>query len=154
MAETVTKETTEVSAETEVKKSKPKADKQAYWSVGRRKTAIARIKMSLGSGEITVNDKSLETFADSPLKKLKIMAPLAATDRQDSFDISVKVASGGIMAQLDAIAMGIARALLQYDESLRSPLRAQNLLTRDPRMKERKKYGLKRARKAPQFSKR
>ncbi len=156
MAETVVKEKeTNQAAETAAaKKTKAKADKQAYWSVGRRKTAIARIKMSLGNGEIMVNDKPVEEFADSPIKKMKILAPLAATDRQGSFDISIKVSSGGIMAQLDAIAMGIARALLQYDESLRAPLRAQNLLTRDPRMKERKKYGLKRARKAPQFSKR
>lgn len=154
MADTATKEPIEEVEAVEAKKPKAKSDKQAYWTVGRRKTAIARIKMSLGSGEIIVNDKPLEEFADNPVKKLKIMAPLAATDRQDSFDISVKVSSGGLMAQLDAIAMGIARALLQYDESLRSPLRAQNLLTRDSRMKERKKYGLKRARKAPQFSKR
>ena len=153
MAETVINETIEVE-EAEVKKPKAKADKQAYWSVGRRKTAIARIKMSLGSGEITVNDKPLEAYADSPVKKMKIMAPLAATDRQSAFDISIKVSRGGLMAQLDAIAMGIARALLQYDETLRSPLRSQELLTRDSRMKERKKYGLKRARKAPQFSKR
>ena len=158
MAEAEATQTTEqkvVEQPSEAKKTTNKAaDKAAYWTVGRRKEATARIKMALGKGEITINDKPLEDYADNPLKKSKILAPLAITDRQESFDISVKVAGGGKSAQLDAIAMGIARALLEYDETLRSSLRQNGLLTRDSRMKERKKYGLKRARKAPQFSKR
>ena len=152
MAEVKEEKQTEVKNESSAKKQT--ADKAAYWTVGRRKEAVARVKMSLGKGDITVNDKPLEEFADTPLKKSKIMAPLALTDRQDTFDISVKVGGGGIIAQLDAIAMGIARGLLAYDETLRSTLKRQRLLTRDSRVKERKKYGLKRARKKPQFSKR
>jgi small subunit ribosomal protein S9 len=141
-------------AEVEEVKKASKNDKSAFWSVGRRKESIARIKMSLGKGEITINDQPIEEFAPTTLQKAKILAPLAATDRQDSFDISVKVHGGGTVARLDAIALGIARALVQYEEGMRPTLRQQGLLTRDARMKERKKYGLKRARKAPQFSKR
>src|SRR5690606_17273083 len=108
MAEVKEVEKTETQdATTSPKKS---ADKSAYWTVGRRKEAIARVKMTLGNGDITVNDKPLEEFADNLLKKSKILAPLAATDRQSTFDISVKVVGGGVIAQLDAIAMGIARA--------------------------------------------
>src|SRR5690606_2828726 len=114
MAEVKEEKQTEVKNESSAKKQT--ADKAAYWTVGRRKEAVARVKMSLGKGDITVNDKPLEEFADTPLKKSKIMAPLALTDRQDTFDISVKVGGGGIIAQLDAIAMGIARGLLAYDE--------------------------------------
>lgn len=152
MADTnVTKKTTEEVAEKSAKNS-PKSE--FFWTVGRRKEAIARVKMNLGKGSIVINDTELEQFAESPLKKAKVMAPLAATDRQDAFDISIKVSGGGVMSQLDAIAMGIARALVEYDETLRPVLRQKGLLTRDSRMKERKKYGLKRARKKPQFSKR
>lgn len=152
MADTNVIETTkpEVAKKTSTKSNTA----SAYWTVGRRKEAVARIKMQLGKGEIVINDIPLEEYASTQLKKAKILAPLAATDRQDAFDISVKVAGGGVSAQLDAIAMGIARALVEYDEVLRPTLRQRGLLTRDSRMKERKKYGLKRARKKPQFSKR
>lgn len=127
---------------------------QTYWSVGRRKTAIARIKLALGNGDITINDKPLEEYSIKPIQRSKVLAPLALVERQDAFDVSVKVMGGGRMAQLDAIALGIARALIQYDLALRPQLKQAHFLTRDARAKERKKYGLKRARKAPQFSKR
>lgn len=126
----------------------------AYWTVGRRKEAIARVRMVQGSGVITVNDRPLEEFFIRPADKAVVLAPLAVTERQSTFDISVKVAGGGPRAQMGAISLGIARALREYDETLRTSLKEHNLLTRDSRMKERKKYGLKRARKAPQFSKR
>src|SRR5690606_8677029 len=125
-----------------------------YWTVGSRKEATARIRLTTGTGKITVNNKSLEDYAPHALQRAKMLAPLVTTDRLESFDISILVAGGGIVAQLDAIALGIARALLQYDKMLRSTLRSAALLTRDPRVKERKKYGLKKARKKPQFSKR
>ena len=136
------------------KSRQAKSDAASYWSVGRRKTAVARVKMALGKGDVVVNDKPLEEFASQPTEKAKILAALSLTDRLDSFDISVKVAGGGQTSQLDAISLGIARALLQHDATLRQSLRQANLLTRDGRAKERKKYGLKRARKKPQFSKR
>lgn len=140
-------------AESETQNKKKTTD-GALWTVGRRKEAIARVKMWQGSGQITVNDRPIEEFYPKTLEKMVVMAPLAAVERQDTFDISVKVNGGGRKAQLDAIALGIARGLSVYDETLRAALKEHNLLTRDSRMKERKKYGLKRARKAPQFSKR
>ncbi len=125
-----------------------------YWTVGRRKGAIARIKLVTGKGDITINDQPLEKVAPHALQKAKVVAPLVVSDRLTSFDISIRVNGGGTVAQLDAMALGIARALLQYDKMLRPTLRQAGLLTRDARVKERKKYGLKRARKKPQFSKR
>jgi small subunit ribosomal protein S9 len=154
MAETKVKtDTTETTAPA-AKPAKAKTADNAYWTVGRRKEAVARIKLALGQGSITINDKPIEEAYASPIQKSLIMAPLVAVERQAAFDISIKVAGGGQRAQLDAISLGIARALKEYDETLRPILKAQSLLTRDSRMKERKKYGLKRARKAPQFSKR
>jgi small subunit ribosomal protein S9 len=144
-------------AETEVKLSTKKTAgeaSQAYWSVGRRKNAVARIKMWAGQGDITINDVPAETYYPQDLMRMKFMAPLALTDRLATFDISIKVAGGGKVGQADAIAHGISRALLEYDANLRPVLKKEHLLTRDPRMKERKKYGLRRARKAPQYSKR
>ncbi len=140
--------------EEQVSKPKKASSGTVYWTVGRRKEAVARIKMELGKGEITVNDKPLEEAYPRPLDKAVIVAPLVATERQDTFAISIKVGGGGPRAQLGAMSLGIARALKEYDETLRGVLRSQGMLTRDQRMKERKKYGLKRARKAPQFSKR
>lgn len=149
MAELETKTTTKAPA-----KAKTLPSTTEYWAVGRRKEAIARVKMVTGKGEIKVNDKDLEVYAPHALQRTKMLAPLTTTDRLESFDITIRVHGGGTAAQLDAIALGIARALLQYDKMLRSTLRNEGLLTRDPRVKERKKYGLKRARKKPQFSKR
>lgn len=134
--------------------AKKKTAEGSYWTVGRRKEAVARIKLSLGSGAITINDQPLEEVYANAVEKSIVLAPLAVVERQDAFDISIKVAGGGRKAQLGAIALGVARALKEYDEALRPVLKKHNLLTRDSRMKERKKYGLKRARKAPQFSKR
>ena len=130
------------------------ASEEFFWSVGKRKEAIARIKMSLGDGTIVINDVPLEEYLTKPLLRVKMMAPLVLVDRQEAFTISIKVAGGGQIGQMDAIALGIARALLQYDASLRPVLKKGKLLTRDSRVKERKKYGLRRARKAPQYSKR
>ena len=140
----------------EVKPAKKKTNSDgAFWTVGRRKEAIARVRLVQGSGIVTVNDKPLEeVFASNNLAKARVLQPLAVVERQDAFDVSIRVNGGGSQAQLDAIALGIARALKEYDESLRAILKEHHLLTRDQRMKERKKYGLKRARKAPQFSKR
>lgn len=144
----------ELETTTKAPKAKTLPSSSEYWAVGRRKAAIARVKLVTGKGEITINDKPIEEVAPHALQKAKIMAPLAVSDRQAAFDITIRVTGGGSVAQLDAIALGIARALLQYDKMLRSTLRQAGLLTRDARVKERKKYGLKRARKKPQFSKR
>jgi len=144
----------DVTPQTKEVKPKTKKSDGVFWTVGRRKESVARIRLTLGKGEITVNDKPLEEAYPQQLSKLRILSPLAVVERQDAFDISIKVAGGGPQGQLGAIALGIARALKEYDEALRPTLRQHGLLTRDPRMKERKKYGLKRARKAPQFSKR
>jgi small subunit ribosomal protein S9 len=145
----------EAMEQTEVRSTKKKNNDGAFWTVGRRKEAIARVRLAPGSGVVTINDKPLEeVFASNNLAKARVLQPLAIVERQDAFDVSIRVAGGGSQAQLGAIALGIARALKEYDESLRAVLREHHLLTRDQRMKERKKYGLKRARKAPQFSKR
>ncbi len=117
-------------------------------TVGRRKRAVARVRLTPGSGKIILNEKALETFHPA------ILAPLALTGTQDKVDISIKVVGGGANGQLEAARHGIARALVKYDAEIRKTLKAAGLLTRDPREKERKKPGLKRARRAPQFSKR
>src|ERR1700694_5042710 len=117
---------------------------------GRRKNAIARVRLQPGEGRITVNDKDPLAYLGRRVLEMAAMAPLRVTNLQRKFDISVKVIGGGTSGQAGAISHGIARALLRFDPDLRSVLKKAGLLTRDPRMKERKKYGLKRARKAPQ----
>lgn len=129
-------------------------DERYFYGTGRRKCAVARVRLYPGKGDITVNDKPLEQVFTRPHHQNVIMRPLEATESRDKFHASVKVAGGGITGWADAIAHGIARALLVANEDDRKPLRAQGLLTRDARVKERKKYGLKRARKAPQYTKR
>jgi small subunit ribosomal protein S9 len=125
------------------------------YGTGRRKSSTARVHMAAGKGVITVNDRSLDEFFGRETGRMMVMQPLELVQMVDKFDIKVQVAGGGITGQAGAIRHGIARALLQSDpEGYRLPLRQQGLLTRDPRMKERKKYGLKRARKAPQYTKR
>ncbi|PIZ47177.1 30S ribosomal protein S9 [candidate division WWE3 bacterium CG_4_9_14_3_um_filter_41_6] len=125
------------------------------WTSGRRKTAVARIKLEKGKGEITVNDKPLETYFTYPLDQQKLLAVFSVVGRDvHEFNVSFKVSGGGGKGQLDAAVLALAKSLVLFDENLRPLLKAADLLTRDPRMKERKKYGLKRARKAPQFSKR
>ena len=107
-----------------------------------------------GTGKITINERDIDDYFGLDTLKLIVRQPLALTDTAEKFDIVCRVAGGGVTGQAGAIRHGIARALLQFDEELRSPLKKAGLLTRDPRMKERKKYGLKGARRAPQFSKR
>lgn len=129
--------------------------KQYHYGTGKRKTAIARVRLyKNGKGDLTVNDK--EGNVHFPLKKLIsiIESPLKLTSCMRKFNITVRVTGGGIVAQAEAIRHGISRALLRYDESFRIALKKAGFLTRDPRVKERKKPGLKKARRAPQFSKR
>jgi small subunit ribosomal protein S9 len=126
-----------------------------FYGTGRRKSSVARVRIYQGSGKITVNDRSLEDYFGLDTLKAIVRQPLELTNTSEKFDIVCRVAGGGVTGQAGAIRHGIARALLQYDsENLRSTLKKAGLLTRDPRMKERKKYGLKAARRAPQFSKR
>lgn len=121
---------------------------------GRRKNAVARVRIQAGEGRITVNNKEILAFLGRKVLELAANAPLRVTSTQRKFDVSVKVAGGGTSGQAGAIAHGIARALIGYDPDYRPALKKAGLLTRDARMKERKKYGLKRARKAPQYTKR
>ena len=125
-----------------------------YEAVGRRKTASARVRLYAGTGKIVVNDKEMEEYFPRLSDRRTLLEPLEATGTQNSFNISVLVKGGGIGGQAGAVRHGIARALVVADENLRQQLRRQGYLTRDARMKERKKYGLKRARKAPQYTKR
>lgn len=125
-----------------------------YYGTGRRKTSSARVYVRPGSGAIVVNNKSLDQFFGRETSRMIVKQPLEATDTSEQFDIVATVTGGGPNGQAGAIRLGIARALLQYDETLRSNLRAEGLLTRDARKVERKKVGLAKARRAKQFSKR
>lgn len=125
-----------------------------YYGVGRRKKSVARVRLYPGTGNIIVNDKPVDEYFTTYTQRYIVRQPLAVTNLADKFDVSAKVVGGGLTGQADAIRLGIARSLLMADETLRPVLKKYKLLTRDPRMKERKKYGLKKARKAPQFSKR
>lgn len=128
--------------------------KPYFYGTGRRKSSVARVRIYNGSGKVTINDREMDDFFGLETLKLIVRQPLMLTGTADKFDIVVRVAGGGVSGQAGAIRHGVARALLQYDEELRSTLKKAGFLTRDPRMKERKKYGLKAARRAPQFSKR
>jgi len=121
---------------------------------GRRKNAIARVRIQPGEGRVTVNDKDPLAYLGRRVLEMAALAPLRVTSTQRRFDISVKVIGGGTSGQAGAISHGIARALIKFDPAFRPALKKAGLLTRDARMKERKKYGLKRARKAPQYTKR
>ena len=121
---------------------------------GRRKTAIARVRLLTGEGEVVVNGQSLEEHFGNAVDLADILMPFRVTGTEGQFNATIKVHGGGHHGQAGAIRHGIARAILQSDPGARVPLRQAGLLSRDPRMKERKKYGLKRARKAPQFTKR
>jgi len=125
-----------------------------YLGTGRRKTAVARVRMASGTGKVTVNGRALENYFLVDTQRMHLMQPLVATESVTKYDIRVNVAGGGPNGQAGAVRHGIARALLEADISLRPALKAQGLLTRDPRMKERKKYGQPGARKRFQFSKR
>ena len=125
-----------------------------HTATGRRKTSMARVRLVPGSGAITVNKRPLDEYFPNNVLKMVIKQPLAASETAEKFDIHVTVAGGGASGQAGAIRHGISRALTEYNLELRKKLKKEGFLTRDPRMKERKKYGLKRARKAPQYTKR
>lgn len=125
-----------------------------FYGTGRRKSAVARVYLRPGNGKITVNNRDLDTYIEKEVLKTAIYEPFEVTENTGKFDVLAKVSGGGITGQAGAIRLAIARALIEADESLRPSLKKAGLLTRDPRMKERKKYGLKKARKSPQFSKR
>ncbi len=129
--------------------------KRYYQGTGRRKTAVARVRLFPGNGEFIVNGKKPEDyFGRRDLYQYNLRLPLVLTNHLNTFNVMVKVKGGGISSQVGAVRHGIARALLDYDSTLRPTLKQAGLLTRDPRAKERKKVGLKRARKAPQYTKR
>ena len=125
-----------------------------YYGTGRRKKSIARVYLVPGKGNITINKRDIDDYFGLETLKVIVRQPLAATETTEKFDVLVNVRGGGYTGQAGAIRHGIARALLQVDADYRPVLKKAGFLTRDPRMKERKKYGLKAARRAPQFSKR
>ena len=126
-----------------------------HYGTGRRKSAVARVRLNPGGGSIIVNGKpAREYFGGRDLHQINIQLPLRLTGTIDRFTVTVRVVGGGVSGQAGAIRHGIARALTRFDEELRPTLKGARLLTRDPRVKERKKVGLKRARKAPQYTKR
>ncbi len=126
-----------------------------FYGTGRRKSSVARVRVyANGTGKITINDRDIDDYFGLDTLKLIVRQPLALTSTEGKFDIVCTVAGGGVTGQAGAIRHGLSRALLQYDAELRTALKKAGFLTRDPRMKERKKYGLKGARRAPQFSKR
>jgi small subunit ribosomal protein S9 len=125
-----------------------------YSGTGRRKTAVARVFLKPGEGKISVNNEDFAAYFKQELLIRQVKLPLVLTGTEKSYDVNIKVVGGGSHGQAEAVVHGISRALLNVDESHRAILRKEGLLTRDPRMKERKKYGLKKARKRPQFTKR
>ena len=131
-----------------------KSDKIVFLGTGRRKKSIARVRLVEGKGNITVNYKTLDEYFGTEVLKVIVKQPLVATNTLDKYDVICKVIGGGFTGQAGAIRHGIARALNEANSEYRPTLKSAGFLTRDPRMKERKKYGLKKARKAPQFSKR
>ena len=131
-----------------------KKEKISFYGTGRRKKSIARVRIVNGNGNITVNNKSLDEFFGVETLKVIAKQPLVATNSLDKFDVIAKVTGGGISGQAGAIRHGLSRALVEANSEFRPTLKSAGFLTRDARMKERKKYGLKKARKAPQFSKR
>ncbi len=127
---------------------------EQYYGTGRRKSSAARVYLTKGSGKITVNNKSIEEFFGRETGQMLVRQPLEKLELTDAFDVRATVSGGGISGQAGAIRLGLSRALLEYDEELRKPLRQAGFLTRDPREVERKKVGLHKARKATQYSKR
>jgi len=128
---------------------------KAYAATGRRKNAVARVRLlSPGNGEFIVNKKPVMEYFDTEISRREALMPMTITETQNQFDIHVLVNGGGKSGQMGAIRLGIARALVEFDSELKSVLRKENMMTRDPRMVERKKYGQKKARKRFQFSKR
>ena len=128
--------------------------KPYFYGTGRRKSSVARVRLYPGTGKITINDRDIDDFFGLETLKVVVRQPLVATDTLGKYDVIAKVSGGGFTGQAGAIRHGLSRALLTVEDEYRAPLKAAGFLTRDPRMKERKKYGLKAARRAPQFSKR
>ncbi len=134
--------------------AKAKSVKNVFYGTGRRKKSIARVRLVEGSGVVTINGKSIDEYFGTEVLKTIVRQPLTATNTSAKYDVIAKVVGGGFTGQAGAIRHGIARALNEANSEFRPTLKSNGYLTRDPRMKERKKYGLKKARKAPQFSKR
>jgi len=128
--------------------------KTYFYGTGRRKESVARVRLYPGTGKVTINDRDIDDYFGLDTLKLIVRQPMELTQTTERFDVVARVNGGGVTGQAGAIRHGIARALLVYDAELRPALKKAGFLTRDPRMKERKKYGLKAARRAPQFSKR
>ena len=131
-----------------------KKENIVFYGTGRRKSSVARVRLVPGNGKITINKRDIDDYFGLETLKLIVRQPLALTETDEKFDVVCRVAGGGVTGQAGAIRHGLSRALLQYSEDLRPALKKAGFLTRDPRMKERKKYGLKAARRASQFSKR
>ena len=125
-----------------------------FYGTGRRKNAVARVYLKPGKGNIQVNDRDVKEYLSQDILVMIVKQPLVVTDNEKKFDVVAKVSGGGVAGQAGAIRHGISRALIEADVALRPTLKREGFLTRDPRMKERRKYGLKKARKASQFSKR
>ena len=130
------------------------AEKMKYYGTGRRKNAIAKVWLTPGKGNLVVNKRDIDAYFDKETLKMIVKQPLELTSTLDKFDVTCTVLGGGSTGQAGAVRHGISRALMQADPELRTDLKAAGFVTRDPRMKERRKYGLKKARKASQFSKR
>ena len=133
---------------------KAKTDKIMFYGTGRRKSSVARVRLVEGNGTITINGKNIDEYLGTDTLKVIVRQPLTVTNTVDKYDVICSVQGGGFTGQAGAIRLGIARALLEANSEYRPILKSAGFLTRDPRMKERKKYGLKKARRAPQFSKR
>ncbi len=127
---------------------------EKFYGTGRRKKSVARVYLSQGTGKVTINKRDIDDFFGEETLKVIVRQPLTATNNADKYDVTVMVHGGGYTGQAGAIRHGLARALCKVDAEFRPVLKKNGYLTRDPRMKERKKYGLKGARRAPQFSKR
>ena len=126
----------------------------SYYGTGRRKSSVARVRLFPGTGKITINNRPFVEYIPNGATRLDVLQPLTLTNTEASYDVVVNVCGGGISGQAGAVRHGITRALLEVNPDFRSVLKKAGLVTRDPRAKERKKYGLKKARRAPQFSKR
>ncbi len=131
-----------------------KSTKSVYYGTGRRKCSVAKVRLVSGQGDVIVNGKPVLDYFGRKILELTVKQPMVVTNTDSKYDVLVSVHGGGKSGQAGAVRHGIARALLKVEDDFRSPLKKAGFLTRDPRMKERRKYGLKKARKAPQFSKR
>lgn len=135
-------------------RSNPDMTQPLAQTIGRRKTSVARVRIYDGNGQYTLNGRTLDDFFPTMAQRLRVMEPMRAADRDGQYDIVAKIEGGGTTGQVDALRLGIARALVEVDPDLRTDLKKGGFLTRDPRAVERKKYGLKKARRAEQYTKR